>query len=634
MMMKMIGLTAMALTGLMLGGTIAAIEESLPPLKDGRAPRDFKALWAGYDPRAEPLEVEVLKEWEEDGVIMRVVRYRIGVFKGQKAMMAAVYGFPKGASKLPGLVQIHGGGQSAHANAVFTNAKRGYATISIAWAGRINSPGYVVGPDEVKLFWEGATDNPAYKLTTDWGVLDAYHAPCRNPKNEFAKVSAEEWTLDAVESPRNNPWFLCTLAARRALTFLEQRPEVNARKLGVYGHSMGGKLTVLTAAADPRVKAVAPSCGGFSDRSTDNALYAASFADGVNLKHLSCPAIFLSPANDFHGRIDDLQKALDEIHSKNWRVTCSPHHNHEDNAEYEVATQLWFDQYLKGCFRFPETPRCALKLRTDHGVPTFAIAPDASKPILSVDIYYTQQGQPPGGVNDMEKTMARFWHHVAATRNGASWTAELPLLSTDKPLWVYGNIGYRLDPPVTGAGYYYVTYTADQYILSSRMLTATPDQLKAAGVRPALMPSLVIESFDGDWEKEWFTYKPEQWARKTHKLHDAQWQAPAGAKLALEVLSEEPNKLIVGMDACAAEIDLTGGGTWQTLVLSENDFKDASGAVRSDWSKIRELRLAAKDRLVSRKDGKEQVVLLGAAWNGPDPKFRNLRWMAPDNAQP
>ena len=35
----------------------------------------------------------------------------------------------------------------------------------------------------------------------------------------------------------------------------------------------------------------------------------------MNLKHISCPIIFLSPANDFHGRINDLPKAVKEISS-------------------------------------------------------------------------------------------------------------------------------------------------------------------------------------------------------------------------------------------------------------------------------------------------------------------------------
>ena len=88
-------------------------QESLTPLQGEPAPQTHAELWAGYDPRAEPLNVEILKEWEEDGVVLKVLRYRIGIFKGQKAMMAAVYGYPKGGQNLSGLVQIHGGGQYA-----------------------------------------------------------------------------------------------------------------------------------------------------------------------------------------------------------------------------------------------------------------------------------------------------------------------------------------------------------------------------------------------------------------------------------------------------------------------------------------------------------------------------------------
>ena len=38
-------------------------------------------LWDDFDPRKEPLETEVLHEWEQDGVVLRVLRYRVGIFK-------------------------------------------------------------------------------------------------------------------------------------------------------------------------------------------------------------------------------------------------------------------------------------------------------------------------------------------------------------------------------------------------------------------------------------------------------------------------------------------------------------------------------------------------------------------------
>jgi hypothetical protein len=585
-------------------------QDTLPPLENGEIPETFDALWKGFDPQKEPLDVEVLKEWEQDGVVLKVLRYRIGIFKGEKAMMAAVYGVPKGGKNLPGLVQIHGGGQYAHYNACLTNAKRGYATISISWGGRINAPSYHVTPNEVKLFWDNKTDDPNYKLITDWGALDAYQHPTRSGTDVFNSVSASEWTLDPVDSPRNNSWFLCTLGARRALTFLEQQSEVDGDKLGVYGHSMGGKLTVMTAGVDGRVKVAAPSCGGISDRDSANELFRNTLGDDSSLKRVSCPIIFLSPANDFHGRIDDLPSAVEEIKSNEWRVTCAPHHNHQDTADYEVATQLWFDQFLKGTFVWPKTPETTLELKTESDIPSFSVVPDALEKVLSVDVFYTQQGQVDGLKDDVHHAMCRFWHHAKAVKKGGTWTAALPVFSAELPLWVYANVTYELDEPVTGAGYYYGTYTTKQFNLSSVVQLVKPDQLQAAGVKATLMPKQIIETFDGDWQKEWFSYTPKEWARSTHKVYDPQWAAPEGAKLSLDVRTKEANQLSVDIDGYAAKVELSGGSDWYTVIVSPADFKSAAHAELAGWKGIKELRLGAE-----------------GTWTGAAPEFRNLRWI-------
>ncbi len=601
--------------------------ETLPPLIDNQAPQDYDSMWSSFDPRAEPLEIEILKEWEVDNIVIRAVRYRTGIFKGKKAMMAAIYGFPKGEKNIPGLVQIHGGGQSAHDNAVITNAKRGYATISIAWAGRISASQYTVTKQEVQLFWDNATDQAGYKLTTDWGALDAYHAPSRY-KNTFHSVEASPWTLDSIDSPRNNPWFLITLAARRALTFLEQQPEVDKDKLGVYGHSMGGKLTVMTTGADDRVKAAAPSCGGVSKRRDDNMLYSNTIDDDKSLRRITCPIFFLSPSNDFHGRIDDLQLAVDEINSKEWRINCSPHHNHQDTPTFEVATQLWFDQHLKNSFTIPLTPLASLDLSATNGMPLYHIIADQSRAILRVEVYYTQQGQMPEEKNDFYNTKNKFWHYVKPTQvNGKTnqWSAQLPIFSTDKPLWVYANVVYALDKTITGAGYYYGTYVANDFTLSSKMTMVFPKELKNAHIQAASKASTMIETFTGDWEKEWFAYKPEEMERKTHKIYDPQWAAPAGAKLSLEVKCEKANNLIISIDDYAAMVPLAGSDEWKTVVLEAKDFVDINNQALANWSGIKELRLSDTITL----KGKETNKKLGAKWQGKWPTYRNLQWVTP-----
>lgn len=604
--------------------------ETFPPLKDGVTPGNFQQMWSGFDPRKEPLEIELLKEWEEENIILRIVRFRIGIFKGTKATLAAVYGFPRDAAhsgaKLPGLVQIHGGGQYADYKACLANAKRGYATVSLAWAGRISAPGYRVSPTEVQLFWDGKTDDPNYRVTTDWGAVDGYHAPGRNAGNQFPSAKPAEWTLDKVESPRNSGWFLCAVAARRALTFLEQQPEVDPDRLGVYGHSMGGKLTVMTS-VDPRMKAAAPSCGGISDRYSKSPLFRATIGDNVSLKQVKCPIIFLSPANDFHGRIGDLPSSIGEIASKDWRVTCSPHHNHQDTAEYEVATLLWFDQHLKGSFEMPQTPKTELNLVSSDGVPTFTVNPDANKSVISVDVFYTQHGpeadQQP---EDIRAAQHRFWHHAASTNHDGSWTASLPLSSSARPLWVYANVRYRLDEPASGVGYYYGSYAASSFNLSSLLTVASAEQLATAGTRATLKPSSMIEDFAGDWQKEWFTYRTTEWARTTHKLNTDIWKAPPGAKLVLEVQAAERNQFVILLDEYAAEVQLDGVDSEQKITLAPNDFKNYSGEPLADWNTVRRLKLTNAEYLRPGRGQTGERRLLGANWKGTPPQFLSLRW--------
>ena len=62
------------------------LSETLPVLDKNSAPQSWNDAWFGFDPRNEPLEVEVLKEWEEDGIVLKVIRYRIGIFKRKRAI--------------------------------------------------------------------------------------------------------------------------------------------------------------------------------------------------------------------------------------------------------------------------------------------------------------------------------------------------------------------------------------------------------------------------------------------------------------------------------------------------------------------------------------------------------------------
>jgi len=589
-------------------------------------------MWQGYNPRLENLETEILKEWEQDDVILRVIRYRIGEFKGKRAMMAGVYGFPKGAQTVPGLLQVHGGGQYADHRAVFSNAKRGYATLSIAWAGRISAPGYSVAPNEVKLFWAGKSDDPKYKLTTDWGALDAYHAPSRNGKDAFSSIPVAEWTIDPVLSPRNNSWFLVTLAGRRGLTFLERQPEVDGEKLGVYGHSMGGKLTVMIAGADERVKAAVPSCGGISDRYSVNELHSATVSDPPSLRRVSCPIFFLSPANDFHGRINDLEKAVGEIQTKDWRVSCSPHHNHQDTPPYEVATQIWFDQHLKATFKAPKTPQAEIILKQGM-LPQFSVRPDPNRKVRSVEIYFTQQGilQEPGGTkDDSRNTKHRFWKFIEPQKdsNSVVWLADLPIFSVERPVWAYANVLYDLEDTIVGAGYYYGTYETKTLNLSSLLQVISPDKLSNSGTSFPKARDFMIEGFNASWRKDWFAYNSNKWGVRTNKLYEPRYSAPGPtSRLSLEVITEMTNKMVLWLDGYGVEFKVLGSGTWQRFSFPLSALKNGEGKSLPSWSGVRELRLDDVEKLELPRGSKGSAVKIGSPWVGEPPEFRNLRWI-------
>jgi len=204
---------------------------------------------------------------------------------------------------------------------------------------------------------------------------------------------------------------------------------------------------------------------------------------------------------------------------------------------------------------------------------------------------------------------------------------DTPQYEVATMLWVYANVAYPLDEPVSGAGYYYGTYTAKFFNVSSLLQIATPKDLATAGTRATRKPSLLIESFEGDWEKEWFTYRPEEWARSTHKIGDETYAAPEGAELAVDVLAQQSNTPVVLIDDYAAEIQLRGGDDWQTVLLKPQDFRDAGGEPLGSWRNIKRLKLTPEERLKPKRGSAGNPRRVGKSWSGARPQFRDLRWL-------
>ena len=55
---------------LVMVGTCLKAEDTFEPYASD-VPESAGALWEDYDPRHEPLNIEVVQEWENDGVVTR-----------------------------------------------------------------------------------------------------------------------------------------------------------------------------------------------------------------------------------------------------------------------------------------------------------------------------------------------------------------------------------------------------------------------------------------------------------------------------------------------------------------------------------------------------------------------------------
>lgn len=574
-------------------------------------PETVTALWSGFDSRKDPLDSKIVREWEKDGIVFRYVTFHIGTFKGKPARMAAFFGFPKDAEELPGLLHLHGGGQRAFLHEVEFYARRGYACLSINWGGR-----------EMEDAREGDPN-------TDWGAVD----PTQQNTAGYFNLQPGEKYLDPVESPRNNNWYLLTLGARRGLTFLEQQPEVDPDRLGVYGHSMGGNLTVYVAGTDRRVKAAAPSVGGSGFRTQpwpllpeqrkqtpngDVDLFNATIGFESYAPHVEAPLLWLGATNDFHGIMDDTYRTGELIPHANVRYAFTPHMNHGFTPEFAVTRPLWIDQHLNGGFTFPKTPESKLVLASDDGVPVLQVTPDTSMPIERVQILYSVDPDP----------QARFWRTATATRDGNTWSAQLPILSVERPLFAFANVHYRLANPEP------VPFAppTEEFAITSMLHTATPDALRRAGTKATDTTSPLIDDFSRGWQ-DWYTRStanPHHWEYATRKLNDPKWQGRPGQKLMLEVKTERENELVIVLtenffrsyrgeqQAFVAVVQLSGGET-ETVSLTLDDFRTTGGEQLSSWKHVDLLSLRAYYE-------KDDTLLGSKSWQGAPPKFRNLFW--------
>jgi len=587
--------------------------------------------WKGYDTRSEPLNVQVVKQWETDKGVFQLVRYDIGTFKGTnktvKPVMSAFYGYPKGASpdaKVPGIVQIHGGGQRAHKPRVEDWVALGFANISINWGGRV-----LEDCDE-------STPN------TDWqGLAAGFIRPGITDQSltHHNGVFPTANTLFKEHHALNSSWNLVTVAAWRALTFLEQRPEVDGNRLGVEGHSMGGRLTVL-AAVDPRVKAASPSVGGtgflYDDMwglpgsarhmraGEDIERYRELVSPSSRWPHVKAKTLFLQATNDFNAPMEWAIKGMSLMPKDTERITAlAPHFNHRFTPETDSARFMWMVAHLQQEIAFPKQSQAELILPRD-GVPLLRVVPDTSSglQVADVQVYYGYARDP----------RIRFWRSGQTTEKNGTYVAQCRVFDQNEPLFAFANITYKLDRALPGR---HGVAPTDRITVSSTYKISYPKDLQQANVKVTEKPERLIDDFSFGW-RDWYRLNynnPHHWFYATRKVVDPSWVGPKGGKLAFTAVTDKPNnKLAVGIIVNAwqgytgrrqetfhAVVDLPEAGN-NDVALSASDFKNDEGQPMPDWHEATELFFTPVAKIKGPYASKE-------LWEGSPLGLNHLRWV-------
>lgn len=269
---------------------------------------------------------------------VKAVFYQSLPWKGRPTRTFAYYGIPRtdGATTVPAMVLVHGGGGSAFAPWVELWVGRGYAAIAMDTCGCVSSGGYQHHPRH------------EHGGPPGWGGFDQVDSPV-----------TDQWVYHAVAD--------VILAHSLIRSFREVDPE----RTGLTGISWGGYLACIAAAVDHRFKLAAPvyGCGFLGDNSVwldtfrtmapDRAQrWLALWDPSVYLADTRTPMLWVSGTNDFAYPMDSLQKS--------YRLPRSPRtlclrvgmpHGHGGPGENPEEIHAMADALLNGGTALPGITR-------------------------------------------------------------------------------------------------------------------------------------------------------------------------------------------------------------------------------------------------------------------------------------
>ena len=327
-------------------------------------------LWSDFDDSL-PIQCTVLEEREEEGILLRKLRYFGRDVGGVRVNIFAVYCAPSGEAAAPALLILPDAKQTADAAFALRFAKKGYAVLMPDYRGE----------------WDGCDEYTIYPEAISYAN---YRSAGR--RLEFADDTAKETS-----------WYEWIAVAR--YSFLYLRSLSADCKIGLIGIKAGGDVAWQLAATCEGLACAIPICAGgwrayrgiykfgeSTELKMDDERY--RFLAGVEsqsyAQYVKCPVLMLCSTND---EGFDADRAFDTYARINPEMDktfyfAARYNGHIGNTGLNDL-DLFIDKYLKGREVFIPAP-VEIGVEEDEGELVARIKFDHNGEVKYCDVYMAE----------------------------------------------------------------------------------------------------------------------------------------------------------------------------------------------------------------------------------------------------
>lgn len=358
---------------------------------------DLDAIFKG------PLDAKTLKtSTAEGGVVVEEIEYTSQVFAGKPIRIFGILAYPEGASKKPAVFFGMPGMAPASKYWSTVFARKGYAALTVTLPKGKLPPAPAVGG----------------KVVNDGNLTN------------FA------------------------IAQMRGITYLTQRPEVDADRIGIGGSSYGGFFATLIAGADPRVKAGMSFFAGGNHHLGSNLpmflrqegaagadLWRQTVDPAWRLAKRSVPFLWGVAVNDHWFHFPAVVKTCEDAMGDN-RLALVPHWAHGFPPNIDAQLLDWFDIHLAKPGeaggpkpRAPYNKPGELDVQVQDGRLQAAWKWTGDNPVAKAELVVSY-----GPARPWHGWVYRYHGPLLAKTDGQSAAAEIPVPEVRTPIVVYGNI--------------------------------------------------------------------------------------------------------------------------------------------------------------------------------------------------